>query len=163
MHLPGVYFEPVTIKPFYGEFKDQLIKGSQIYYTDRDKVNLCNLAVQILYKTYRSPGVKMFRDSPDGNSGPAPFDHIAGGSALRVSLQTGETPEQIITSWQPGLPNSGRTAGLFSSMASAPRARLATDRMATKDHKENKGIKSRTEFRSSPFAFFVSFCGQIIR
>jgi len=103
MHLPGVYFEPVTFKPFYGAFKDQLINGAQIYYTDRDKVNLCNLAVQILYRSFHSPGTKMFRDSPDGNSGPVPFDHIAGSSALRVDLQTGKTPGDIITSWQPGL------------------------------------------------------------
>ena len=103
LQLPGVYFEPVTFKPFYGEFKDQLINGSQIYYTDRTKANLCNLAAQILYKTYHSPGTKMFRDSPDGNSGPAPFDHIAGGPELRVALQTGKTPEDIITSWQTGL------------------------------------------------------------
>ena len=46
MQIPGVYFEPVTFKPFYGVFKDQIINGSQIYYTDRDKVNLCNLAVR---------------------------------------------------------------------------------------------------------------------
>ena len=103
MHIPGVYFEPVTFKPFYGAFKDQLINGSQIFYTDRDQVNLCNLAVRILYKAFHSPGIKMFRPSADGNSGPDPFDHIAGSSQLRVDLQNGKTPEEIITSWQPGL------------------------------------------------------------
>jgi uncharacterized protein YbbC (DUF1343 family) len=45
----------------------------------------------------------MFRDSADGDSGPSAFDHIAGGSALRVALQTGKTPEDIVTSWQQGL------------------------------------------------------------
>jgi uncharacterized protein YbbC (DUF1343 family) len=103
MQIPGVYFEPVTFKPFYGAFKDQLIKGSQLYYTDRDKVNLCNLAVRILYYCYHAPGTKMFHASADGDSGPDAFDHIAGGSELRVSLQTGKTPEDIITSWQPAL------------------------------------------------------------
>jgi len=103
MRIPGVYFQPVTFKPFYGAFKDQLINGAQIYYTDRDKVNLCNLAVRILYRTYHSPDTRMFRPSADGASGPDPFDHIAGGDALRIALQTGKTPEEIITSWQPGL------------------------------------------------------------
>jgi uncharacterized protein YbbC (DUF1343 family) len=103
MQIPGVFFEPVTFKPFYGAFKDQLINGSQIYYTDRDKVNLCNLAVQILYMMYHSPGTKMFRTSADGDSGPDAFDHIAGTDAFRLALQAGQTPEQIITSWQPGL------------------------------------------------------------
>jgi uncharacterized protein YbbC (DUF1343 family) len=103
MQLPGVHFEPVTFKPFYGVFKDQIINGAQIYYTDRDQVNLCDLAVQILYCMYHSPGTKMFRDSGNGDSGPDAFDHIAGGDALRLALQSGKTPEEIITSWQPGL------------------------------------------------------------
>jgi len=103
MQLPGLLFRPVTFKPFYQVFKDQVLNGVQIYYTDRDKVNLCNLGVQILYSCYHSPDVKMFRPSADGDSGPSAFDHIAGGDALRLALQRGDTPEQIITSWQAGL------------------------------------------------------------
>jgi uncharacterized protein YbbC (DUF1343 family) len=101
--IPGVLFRPVTFKPFYQVFKDQIVNGAQIYYTDRDKVNLTNLAVQILYRMYHAPGTKMFRASTDGNSGPAAFDGIAGGDALRLALQGGKTPEEIVTSWQPGL------------------------------------------------------------
>ena len=68
MQMPGLRFEPVTFKPFYGAFKDQLINGAQIFYTDRDKVNLCNLAVQILYRMFYASGTKMFVDSGDGDS-----------------------------------------------------------------------------------------------
>jgi uncharacterized protein YbbC (DUF1343 family) len=103
LQIPGVLFRPVTFKPFYQVFKDQIINGAQIYYTDRDKVNLTNLAVQILYRMYHAPGTKMFRTSDGGNSGPSAFDHIAGGDALRLAIQGGKTPEDIITSWQPGL------------------------------------------------------------
>jgi uncharacterized protein YbbC (DUF1343 family) len=103
MRMPGVLFEPVTFKPFYSLFKDQIVSGAQIFYTDRDKVNLCNLAVQILYQMYHSPGTRMFRTSADGDSGPDAFDHVAGTDALRVALQNGDTPEEIIASWQPGL------------------------------------------------------------
>jgi len=103
MQIPGVVFRPVTFKPFYGVFKDQVINGSQIYYTDRDKVNLCNLAVQILYRMVHAPNTKMFVDSGNGDSGPDAFDHIAGTDALRIALQAGKTPDDIITSWQPGL------------------------------------------------------------
>jgi uncharacterized protein YbbC (DUF1343 family) len=103
LRIPGVLFEPVTFKPFYGVFQDQIINGAQIFYTDRDKVNLCNLAVQILYRMYHAPGTKMFRDSAGGDSGPDAFDHIAGGDALRIALQTGRTPDEIIASWQPRL------------------------------------------------------------
>lgn len=103
MQLPGVLFRPTTFKPFYGIFKDQIINGAQIFYTDRDKVNLCNLAVRILYRAYHAPGIKMFQPDASGDSGPAAFDKIAGTDALRLALQKGSTPEEIITSWQPGL------------------------------------------------------------
>jgi uncharacterized protein YbbC (DUF1343 family) len=103
LQIPGVLFKPVTFKPFYGVFKDQLIHGCQIYFTDRDKVNLCDLAVQILYKMYHAPHTHMFVDSANGDSGPSAFDHIAGSDDLRKALQAGETPEQIIEAWQPAL------------------------------------------------------------
>jgi uncharacterized protein YbbC (DUF1343 family) len=101
--LPGVLFHPASWEPFYGAFKNKLINGVQIFYTDRDQVNLCNLAVQILYHVYHKPGVRMFRADPTGDSGPDAFDKIAGGDALRLALKNGQTPDQIIASWQPGL------------------------------------------------------------
>jgi uncharacterized protein YbbC (DUF1343 family) len=103
MHIPGVFFEPVTFKPFYWTFKDQLINGAQIFYTDRDKVNLCNLSVQILYTCYHAPDIHMFHTSADGDSGAKPFDDIVGSDRLRVALENDKTPEDIIASWQPGL------------------------------------------------------------
>jgi len=103
LQIPGTLFEPVTFKPFYQVFKGQIINGTQIYFTNRDKVNLCDLAVQILYVSYHSPGVKMFKPTADGDSGPAAFDHIVGSDNLRLALQSGKTPQQIIDSWQPGL------------------------------------------------------------
>jgi len=103
LEMPGVLFRPSTFKPFYGVFKDQIINGAQIFYTDRDKVNLCHLAVQILFYAYHAPGIKMFQPDSTGDSGPQAFDAIAGGDALRVALQKGSTPDEIVTSWQAGL------------------------------------------------------------
>ncbi len=103
MGTPGVLFRPSTFEPFYGVFKNKIINGVQLYFTDRDQVNLCNLAVQILYRTYHKPGIKMFKADATGESGPAAFDAIAGGDDLRTALQKGKTPDEIISSWQPGL------------------------------------------------------------
>jgi uncharacterized protein YbbC (DUF1343 family) len=103
MHMPGLLFRPTSFMPFYGVFKNKLINGVQIFFTDPDQVNLCDLAVQILYKMYHKPGIRMFRADPSGDSGPDAFDKIAGGPALRTALQKGETPDEIIASWQPGL------------------------------------------------------------
>ena len=103
MKMPGVLFEPVTYKPFYNLFKNEIVNGTQVFYTDRDQVNLCNVAVQILYRCYHASGTRMFRATDDGDSGPDPFDHIAGTDALRLDLQNGKTPEEIIASWQQDL------------------------------------------------------------
>ena len=103
LRLPGVLFRPISFEPFYSSFKNQVVNGAEIFYTDPDRVNLCELAAHILYLTYHQPGVAMFQPDAGGDSGPVPFDQIAGGSALRRALQRGETAEQIIASWQPGL------------------------------------------------------------
>ncbi len=103
LQVPGTLFRPVTFKPFYQVFKGQIINGTQLYFVNRDKVNLCDLAAQILYITYHAPGVTMFHPSADGDSGPSAFDHIVGSDSLRVALQSGQTPAQIVASWQPGL------------------------------------------------------------
>jgi uncharacterized protein YbbC (DUF1343 family) len=72
MQIPGVRFEPVTFKPFYGVFKDQIINGSQIFYTDRDQVNLCNLAVRILYQMYHAPARRCSAPRRTAIRGPTP-------------------------------------------------------------------------------------------
>jgi len=103
MNAPGVLFRPSTFEPFYGVFKNKVINGVELFFTDRDQVNLCNLAVEILYRMYHKPGVKMFQADASGDAGPDAFDKIAGGDALRTALIKGKTPEEIIASWQAGL------------------------------------------------------------
>jgi uncharacterized protein YbbC (DUF1343 family) len=103
--LPGILFRPATIEPFYGGFKGQVVHGAEIFYTDRDQANLCGLATQILYHVYHQPSVHMFQPDPSGDSRPEAFDKIAGGDALRTALQSGQTAEQIIASWDADLEN----------------------------------------------------------
>jgi uncharacterized protein YbbC (DUF1343 family) len=101
--VPGVLFRPATFEPFYGVFKNRVISGSELFFTDPDQVNLCNLAVQILCQMYHEPGIRMFKADASGDAGPDAFDKIAGGDALRLAIEKGETPEEIIASWQAGL------------------------------------------------------------
>jgi uncharacterized protein YbbC (DUF1343 family) len=103
LNIPGVLVRPSTFEPFYGEFKNQVVHGVEIFYTDRDRVNLCDFAVKILYLMYHKHGIHMFRESNNGDSGPDAFDKICGGDALRNALINGENPEEIIASWQAGL------------------------------------------------------------
>ncbi len=46
--LEGVYFRPLTIKPYYGKYKDKVLKGVQIYFTDYSKVHLMALQFRFL-------------------------------------------------------------------------------------------------------------------
>jgi len=125
--VSGVLFRPTTFKPFYGVFKDQVINGVQIFYINRDKVNLCNLAVQMLSYACHAPGIKMFQPNASGESGPQAFDQIAGGEALRVALQKGETPETIIASWQSGLAAFREARRPFLLYGERPRTDESTD------------------------------------
>jgi uncharacterized protein YbbC (DUF1343 family) len=127
LELPGVLFRPTTFQPFYGVFKNKIVNGMQIFYTDRDKVNLCDLAVQILYKMYHKPGVHMFQPNPTGDSGPSAFDNIAGGSTLRTALQKGQTPDEIISSWQPALAAFREARRRFLLYSERPKSDATTD------------------------------------
>ncbi len=41
--IDGVLFRPVTFKPFYGKYQNQVLRGVQIHLVDYDKVNLISL------------------------------------------------------------------------------------------------------------------------
>jgi len=41
--IDGVLFRPVTFKPFYGKYQDQVLKGVEIHITDYDMVDLLSL------------------------------------------------------------------------------------------------------------------------
>jgi uncharacterized protein YbbC (DUF1343 family) len=43
LNIPGVYFRPLTYKPFYGRLKDKNIQGVQMHITDYSKINLMSL------------------------------------------------------------------------------------------------------------------------
>jgi uncharacterized protein YbbC (DUF1343 family) len=64
----------------------------------------------------------MFRATADGNSGPQAFDLIAGTDALRLALQAGKTPEEIIASWQPDLVAFRQARRPFLLYGEQPRA-----------------------------------------
>ncbi len=55
IHIPGLYFRPITFTPFYGFGKGKSLHGVQIYVKDYDKVNLVNCQfyiINVLQKLY---------------------------------------------------------------------------------------------------------------
>jgi uncharacterized protein YbbC (DUF1343 family) len=140
MGEPGVLFRPATFEPFYGVFKNRIINGVELFFTNRDEVNLCNLAVQILYRTFHKAGVKMFKEDASGESGPMAFDSIAGGDALRTALEEGKSPDQIISSWQPGLTAFREARRKFLLYGERPKSDVdAEDNSAPAGSKKSSG------------------------
>jgi uncharacterized protein YbbC (DUF1343 family) len=43
LNLGGIYFRPITVKPYYGKHKDSTLHGVQLHITDYAKINLMSL------------------------------------------------------------------------------------------------------------------------
>lgn len=57
LHLPGILFRPIYFVPFYAAGKGQELQGVQVYLTDYDKANLCEIqfyALQEIHALYPS-------------------------------------------------------------------------------------------------------------
>ena len=48
LHLEGVLFRPITLRPFYGNHKDSTLSGVQLHITDCAKVNILSLQFHLL-------------------------------------------------------------------------------------------------------------------
>lgn len=92
--LPGVYFRPLTYRPYYFRFKDLVLSGVQLHIYDPHSFRPLETAIQIL--------ATMNIMYPDKIILSKSFDRYWGGK-LREQLQQKMTAEQIIATWQPGL------------------------------------------------------------
>lgn len=49
LNMPGLFFRPISFKPYYGFGKSKVLNGVQIYITDYNKVNLTAAQFYIIY------------------------------------------------------------------------------------------------------------------
>jgi len=101
--LPGVRFEKTTFTPLSipgmsssPAYKGKEIAGIRITVSDPETFQSVETGVQILSALYSSLG-DMDRRQFFKKSG---FDHLAGTTALRLAIEKGLLPEDIINSWQ---------------------------------------------------------------
>ncbi|MDI6782639.1 MAG: DUF1343 domain-containing protein [bacterium] len=92
--LPGVYFRPITFRPYYFKFKDTQLAGVQLHIYDAHQFRPLETAIQML--------ATMNQMYPDKIMLSKSFERYWGGQ-LRDQLQQKMTAEQIIATWQPGL------------------------------------------------------------
>lgn len=99
--LPGVRFQPLTYKPFYGTFKDEGLGGVQMYFTDPANAPLTAINFHAI-EALRALGRDVFADAVAAKKSFDMFDKVNGTDATRRALQSGTSAAEIVRRWQPG-------------------------------------------------------------
>lgn len=100
--LPGVRFQPITYKPYYFAFKDEIIGGAQIFFTDPAHAPLTAINFYALEALKRTAGRDVFQEAVKANRGFGMFDKVNGTDATRKALQEGKPAAEIVASWKAG-------------------------------------------------------------
>jgi uncharacterized protein YbbC (DUF1343 family) len=99
-HLPGVHFQPIIYKPYYFTFKDEVIKGVQIYFTDPSRAPLTAINFYALEALKNVAGRDLFAEAVKAKKSFGMFDKVNGTDASRKALQAGTPAAQIVASWK---------------------------------------------------------------
>jgi uncharacterized protein YbbC (DUF1343 family) len=100
--LPGVRFVPVTYKPYYFTFKDQIIHGVQIYFTEPSRAPLTAINFYCMEALKTVAGRDLFDEAVKANKKFDMFDKVNGTDATRKALQAGTPAAEIVGSWKAG-------------------------------------------------------------
>lgn len=98
LHLPGVLIRPTFFTPTSGKHERTLCGGVQFHVVERATLSSVELGIRLLF-TLRDLFPK-FRiiDRPEGTH--YSLDLLSGGDTLRNVLQSGETPENLLSDWR---------------------------------------------------------------
>ena len=98
-NIPGVYFRPIVYTPFYGAMQGKQVSGVQVYFLDRNEVDLVSLQlyiVQTIDELYPARDVFVHSDS----SRIKMFDNVMGTDAVRIALEQKVPVAAIIAGWK---------------------------------------------------------------
>jgi uncharacterized protein YbbC (DUF1343 family) len=101
-HLPGVKFQPITYKPYYFTFTNQVIDGVQLYFTDPARAPLTAINFYALEALKKLADIDLFADAVKRKKSFSMFDKVNGTDATRKALQAGTPAAEIVASWKPG-------------------------------------------------------------
>ena len=100
--LPGVKFKPVTFRPYYFAFKDEMVGGVQVFFTDPAHAPLTAINFYALEALKKAAGRDLFSEAVKANKSFAMFDKVNGTDATRKALQTAIPAAEIVAAWKPG-------------------------------------------------------------
>jgi uncharacterized protein YbbC (DUF1343 family) len=97
--LPGVYFRPMTFKPFYGTQKEKVCGGVQIHLVDERAAELTAISWNIVDAVRAlKPDLKLFGSKRD-----AMFDKVSGTDEIRKAFEAGKPLDEILALWRAGV------------------------------------------------------------
>ena len=100
--LPGVKFQPITYKPYYFTFTNQVIGGVQIFFTDRKTAPLTAINFYGYEALRKVADRDLFAESVKANRSVNMFDKVNGTDASRKALEAGIPAAEIVASWKAG-------------------------------------------------------------
>jgi len=100
--LPGVRFQPVTFKPYYAAFKEQMVGGVQLYFTDPATAPLTAINFYALEALKSVAQRDLFAEAVKARKKFDMFDKVNGTDAMRLALQNGRRASDIVASWRTG-------------------------------------------------------------
>jgi len=100
--LPGVKFRPLTYKPYYATYKDEIIGGVQVYFTDATNAPLTAINYYALEALKAAAGRDVFAEAVKANKKFDMFDKVNGTDATRLALQAGKSAAEIVAGWKAG-------------------------------------------------------------
>ena len=100
--LPGVGFRPHVFRPMFQKHAGETCGGLQLVVHDPRKVHALNLGVTILEVWFKNfPDTITWRAEPYEFISDIPaIDLLAGNQELRVLLENGRSPEEILKDWE---------------------------------------------------------------
>ncbi len=97
--LPGLHFQPVTYKPYYSAYKDELIGGVQVYFTDPAHAPLTALNYYALEALKKVAGLDVLARAGNRLS---MWDKVNGSDVPRLAFAAGQSAAEIVASWKTG-------------------------------------------------------------
>ncbi len=97
--LPGVVFRPLTYKPYYAVFKDEIVGGVQLHFTDPAAAPLTAINYHALEALKQVAGRDVFAEAVKAKKTFDMFDKVNGTDATRLAMQAGKSAVEIVVGW----------------------------------------------------------------
>jgi uncharacterized protein YbbC (DUF1343 family) len=99
--LPGLRARPVWFEPMFQKHAGRRCGGCQLHVTDRTVFRPVEAAVVLLHAIREQDASRVaWREPPyEYERERMPIDILYGSSALRLALEAGSTPAEIVAAW----------------------------------------------------------------